>query len=142
MNNKSLAKNENKRPMNISSLSDIEASIMEIVWEKEPITVREVHEILLKNELDKKDKDYIPYTTVMSVMNKLAQKGLLKQDKSSKVYQYSSLVDRQELSKNMIKSIAEKLLDKSASSMVTKFLSSDDNISLEKIKKIFDSLKK
>ncbi len=142
MNNKSLAKNENKRPINISSLSDIEASIMEIVWEKEPITVREVHEILLKNELDKKDKDYIPYTTVMSVMNKLAQKGLLKQDKSSKVYQYSSLVDRQELSKNMIKSIAEKLLDKSASSMVTKFLSSDDNISLEKIKKIFDSLKK
>lgn len=142
MNNKSLAKNENKRPINISSLSDIEASIMEIVWEKEPITVREVHEILLKNELDKKDKDYIPYTTVMSVMNKLAQNGLLKQDKSSKVYQYSSLVDRQELSKNMIKSIAEKLLDKSASSMVTKFLSSDDNISLEKIKKIFDSLKK
>lgn len=112
MNDDNLTENGKKSPINISSLSDIEASIMEIVWEKEPITVREVHEILLKNELDKKDKDYIPYTTVMSVMNKLAQKGLLKQDKSSKVYQYSSLVDRQELSKNMIKSIAEKLLDK------------------------------
>ena len=63
---------------------------MKIIWEKKNITVREVHEILLKKEMEKKEHGFIPYTTVMSTMTALAEKGLLKQDKSAKTYIYSA----------------------------------------------------
>jgi predicted transcriptional regulator len=119
----------------LNSISSLEAEIMKIVWEKGQITVREVHETMLKREIEKKEKGFIPYTTVMSTMTALAEKGLLKQDKSAKTYIYSAAVDKKDLSKRIIKSVAEKLLDATTSNLVSKFLSESD-ISTEDIKKI------
>jgi len=90
---------------------------------------------MLKREIEKKEKGFIPYTTVMSTMTALAEKGLLKQDKSAKTYIYSAAVDKKDLSKRIIKSVAEKLLDATTSNLVSKFLSESD-ISTEDIKKI------
>lgn len=67
-----------------NSISNLEADIMKIIWDSKIITVREVHEIMLKQEMEKKEHGFIPYTTVMSTMSILAEKGLLKQDKSAK----------------------------------------------------------
>ena len=80
-------KRSNKIGINrLSSISNLEADIMNIVWSKEKITVREVHEIILLKEIKKKQHGFIPYTTVMSTMATLTDKGLLKQDKSAKTY--------------------------------------------------------
>src|SRR4030066_171196 len=95
----------------LNSISHLEAEIMQIIWKKFKISVREVHEIMLKKEMEKKEQRFIPYTTIMSTMATLAGKGLLKQDKSTKTYIYSAAMDRKELSKSIIKSIVEKLLD-------------------------------
>jgi len=95
----------------LNSISNLEADIMQIIWGAGQISVREVHEIMLKREIEKKEHGFIPYTTVMSTMTTLADKGLLKQDKKAKTYLYSASVDRKELSKNIIKSVAEKLLN-------------------------------
>lgn len=124
----------------LNSISALEAEIMKIIWEKKNITVREVHEILLKKEMDKKEHGFIPYTTVMSTMTALAEKGLLKQDKSAKTYIYSARVDKKELSKSIIKSVAEKLLNGTANDLVSKFLSNIDNISVEGIKKMLEKI--
>ena len=43
----------------LQSISDLEVDIMNIVWEKKQITVREVHEILLKKEIAKKKEKTI-----------------------------------------------------------------------------------
>ena len=43
-----------------SSISNLEADIMKIVWDSKRITVREVHEIMLKQEMEKKEHDFIP----------------------------------------------------------------------------------
>lgn len=95
----------------LNSISNLEANIMKIVWEKEQTTVREVHELMLRKEIEMKKNDFIPYTTVMSTMNTLADKGLLKQDKSSKTYIYSPAVSEKELAKSIIKSVADKILN-------------------------------
>jgi predicted transcriptional regulator len=124
----------------INSISNLEADIMKIVWDSKKITVREVHEIMLRQEMEKKEQGFIPYTTVMSTMSTLAEKGLLKQDKSAKTYIYSAAVDKKELSKSIIKSVAEKLLNGTGNELVSKFISDSENISTEGITKMLKKL--
>ena len=96
--------------MKISGISKFEANIMLIVWEKKEITVREVHEELLRQELKDKDSNFIPYTTVMSTMASLAEKKILKVDRTKKTYAYFAILNRKELARSIISTVAEKLL--------------------------------
>jgi len=124
-----------------SSISDLETEVMKIMWEIGEATVRDVHELMLKQELEKKDSGFIPYTTVMATMAALAEKGLLKQDKSNKTFVYSAAVDNRSLSDSIIKSVAEKLLDKASRELIYKFLNTASEVPIEKINKLLDSLK-
>ena len=124
----------------INSISNLEADIMKIIWDKGPISVREVHEIMLRKEMEDKEAGFIPYTTVMSTMTALADKSLLRQDKTAKTYIYTAVIDRRELSKNIIKSVADKLLTEDLTKMVSVFLSDEKNISASGIKKLLKEI--
>ena len=125
----------------VNSISDLETEIMKIMWTADKATVREVHELMLKKEMKKKDSGFIPYTTVMATMATLADKGLLKQDKSNKTFIYSAAINSRSLSRNIIGSVAEKLLDKSSKELIYKFLSAVEDVPIEKINKLLDELK-
>ena len=124
----------------INSISNLEADIMKIIWDKGPISVREVHEIMLRKEMEDKEAGFIPYTTVMSTMTALADKSLLRQDKTAKTYIYTAVIDRRELSKNIIKSVADKLLTEELTEMVSVFLADEKNISASGIKKLLKEI--
>jgi len=126
----------------LNSISNLEAEIMKIVWEKGKITVREVHEIMLRREIEKKQKGFIPYTTVMSTMTTLADKGLLRQDKSAKTYIYSAAMNKKQLSKSIISSVANKLLDNQTKNLVSGFLSDTDKITKKRIEELLSELDK
>ncbi|MCD4669403.1 MAG: BlaI/MecI/CopY family transcriptional regulator [Actinomycetia bacterium] len=126
----------------LNSISNLEAEIMKIVWEKEKVTVREVHETMLRQEIEKKDSDFIPYTTVMSTMTTLADKKLLKQNKAAKTYIYSAAVNKKELSKSIIQSVSNKLLEESTSGMVSRFLSDSKNLTHKGIEKLMHEIDK
>lgn len=125
----------------IRSISDLETEIMKIMWSVDKATVRKVHELMLKKEMGKKDSDFIPYTTVMATMATLAEKGLLKQDKSNKTYIYSAAIDSKSLSRDIINSVAEKLLDNTSRELIYKFLSAVSDVPTEKINRLLDELK-
>ncbi len=95
---------------NISGISKLEANILLVVWEKGRVTNREVYEIFLVEELKEKDSSFTPYTTIMSTMNNLAKKNILKINQSQKTYIYSAILSKKELAKSIIQSVAEKLL--------------------------------
>ena len=124
----------------INSISNLEADIMKIIWDKGPISVREVHEIMLRKEMEDKEAGFIPYTTVMSTMTALADKSLLRQDKTAKTYIYTAVIDRRELSKNIIKSVADKLLTEDLNKTVSVFLSDEKNISASGIQKLLKEI--
>jgi len=126
----------------LNSISNLEAEIMKIIWKKGKVTVREVHEDMLRKEIEIKEHGFIPYTTVMSTMTTLAEKGLLKQNKTSKTYLYSAAVDKKELSKRIIKSVSDKLLEESTRGMVSRFLSDRKNISKEGIERLLKEIDK
>jgi len=65
-------------------LGDLEAEIMELIWENlanQGTMVRDVFEILY-------ERRRIAYTTVMSTMSRLAKKGLLRVEKKEQSYVY------------------------------------------------------
>ena len=126
----------------LNSISNLEVEIMKIVWEKEKVTVREVHETMLRKEIEKKEQGFIPYTTVMSTMTTLADKKLLKQNRAAKTYIYSAAVDKKELSKSIIQSVSDKLLEEGARGMVSKFLSDGKNITAKGIEKLLGEIDK
>ena len=95
---------------NIKGISILEANILLIIWDKEKTTNREVHEVFLKEELKEKNSSFTPYTTIMSTMNSLVRKNILKINKSQKTYIYSVGLSRKELAKSIMKAVAEKLL--------------------------------
>jgi len=95
---------------NIKGISKLEADILLVVWDKGEVTNREVHEVFLKKELKEKNKNFIPYTTIMSTMNNLGKKNILKINQTRKTYTYSTALSRKELAKSIIRSVAEKLL--------------------------------
>jgi len=65
-------------------LGELESEVMEIIWQAgEPVSVREITSILQK-------KRQIAYTTVMTVMGRLVEKGLLKCQRIGKAYTYTS----------------------------------------------------
>ena len=124
----------------IKGLSSLEAEIMKIVWDRSPIAVREVYEITLKKDIENNNKSHLSYTTVMSIMMALADKDLLRQEKTAKKYVYKAIVDRKQLSKSAILPVAEKLLD-AATGTVYKLLSDEKNVSISGVKKLLNDIK-
>ncbi|MHB1276550.1 MAG: BlaI/MecI/CopY family transcriptional regulator [Candidatus Humimicrobiaceae bacterium] len=124
----------------ITSISDLEVEIMKVIWKKEKTTVREVHEELLMKETREKTNGFTPYTTVMSVLSALTDKGILKRDKSAKTYLYSANVDQKELTKNIMKTVSDRLLDKASRELVSNFLSKMEILSIEDMEKFLEKL--
>ena len=100
-----MSKTRTERTIGIQSIGKLEAEIFKMVCDKQDgITVRDIYE-------DLRLKRKIAYTTVMSVMNSLTTKGLLKQNKSSMAYVYKPTVSKEKLATKIIQSIIDKLLD-------------------------------
>lgn len=69
-------------------MGDLEAEIMECVWDLGSASVREVHQCLL-------ERREIAYTTVMTVMSRLAAKGYLTSRPSGRAYIYEPASSRE-----------------------------------------------
>ena len=79
----------------INRLGDLERAVMDEVWAAADrgaaaVSVREVHEQLAAS------RD-LAYTTVMTVMGRLSDKGLLTREKAGRAFRYSAAGTREEL---------------------------------------------
>src|SRR2546427_11761068 len=94
---------KNRKPI----LTDQELEIMKIVWQHGSATVRDVYEELLKRRR-------IAYTTVMTMMGILEQKGRLSKNISDRAYVYSPAQPRGEVVGNMVHDFVKRVFDGSA----------------------------
>lgn len=58
-----------------------------------PLTVREVHETLGRD---------LAYTTVMTVLGRLAKKGLVRQERDGKAYRYTAASSREQMAASLM----------------------------------------
>ena len=78
-------------------LGDLEATVMERVWDREAgVTVRQVFEELA-------DERQIAYTTVLSTMDNLHRKGWVRREREGKAYRYWPTMTREERSANLMR---------------------------------------
>jgi BlaI family transcriptional regulator, penicillinase repressor len=73
------------------ALGDLEREVMTQLWDAaEPLTVRQVHDRLSR------DRD-LAYTTVMTVLDRLAKKGVVDQQRADRAYRYAPAQTREEM---------------------------------------------
>src|SRR6266704_1560666 len=87
-------------------LGDLEADIMELMWERPAeagTTVRDIFETLYQQR-------HLAYTTVMSTMTRLAKKKLLRVEKREPTYIYTPTVTKQEFISYLLSHMLENLL--------------------------------
>ena len=94
----------------INGISKLEANILLVVWDRGEVINREVHETFLREEIRSKKSGFIPYTTIMSTMNSLVRKNILRINITKKTFTYTAKMSRKELTKSIIWSVTEKLL--------------------------------
>ena len=92
-----------------------ELEVLQIIWEHGPCTVREVMNLL-------SPKRPRAYTSVMSLMNVMADKGMLKQKAKGKAFVYSEKVSRDKTQSRMLGDLLNRAFDGSASVLVTHLL--------------------
>ena len=85
-------------------LGPLEAEVMDIVWDRREATVRDVHRALA-------DKRRIAYTTVMTTMGRLTEKGLLKRVEEQPAHHYFPAVSREQYASSAVKSVVDWLVN-------------------------------
>jgi len=105
-----------------------ELEVLQVIWEQGPSTVREVMTVL-------NSKRPRAYTSVMSLMNVMAEKGLLGQKPKGRAFVYSARISRAKILSRMVSDLLNRAFDGSASALVTHLLeqADPDNKELDEI---------
>jgi BlaI family transcriptional regulator, penicillinase repressor len=102
----------------LPELGDAELEVLKALWDAGPGTVRQV----LQHLHDRGRK--VAYTTVLTVLSRLEQKGYVASDKSGLAYIYKPRVSRQKVVGSRLKAVVEQLYDGAAAPLVLHLMES------------------
>ncbi len=111
-------------------LGPLEAEVMDVVWDRPEVTVRDVYEVL-------SERRPIAYTTVMTTMGRLAEKGLLCRMESHPAHRFRQGVSRDEYARSTVHTVLDWLVARFPDPAVAYFLDrleSDDERLLESLR--------
>lgn len=111
-------------------LGPLEAEVMEAAWDLGDVTVRDVHEVLNRSRA-------VAYTTVMTTMGRLADKGLLRRVEDQRAHRFTPLLTREQYADSTVKSVVDWLVTQFPDPAVAYFL---DRIE-SKDERVIDALK-
>jgi predicted transcriptional regulator len=114
-------------------VTESELEILQVLWDKGPSTVRDVHEELLKN----KDAGY---TTTLKLMQIMLEKDLVSRNTSSKTHVYTATVTKKETQKSALNKIIDTVFTGSTADLVIQALGSHraSKDEIDAIKKFLD----
>jgi BlaI family penicillinase repressor len=92
-------------PSPVPHATDAELAILKLLWEREPLTAREIREELYP-EGSPSDQ-----ATVQKLVQRLEQKQLVARDRRSFAHSFRATITREELAGNQLEALAEKLTD-------------------------------
>ena len=97
-------------------LGSAELAVLKALWDCGPSTVRRV-----MNHLHER-KRRVAYTTVLTFLTRLEQKGFVKSDRSDLAYVYRATLTRDRLRRSRLKSLVQELYDGAAGSMALQLI--------------------
>ncbi len=112
------------------SFTERELDVMDVLWELGEATVAEVRERLA---------DELAYTTVLTVLRTLEEKGYVGHTEEGKAYRYHPCVERQAAGRSALRRLTRKLFRNSPELLLT-HLVSDRGLSEDDLRRMRDLL--
>ena len=97
------------------ALGELEAEVMDCLWEMPESSVKEIWEKLSPRRA-------LAYTTIMTTMDRLYQKGLLQRAKSGKAFLYAPRCSRQEFEEILTEEVLQGLVGATSEPLMSAFL--------------------
>ena len=111
-------------------LTDREADVMQVLWDHGPSVVNEVKDRL---------PDDLAYTTVLTILRTLEQKGYVKHEEEGRVHRYFAAVREDAARKSALQHLTGKLF-KGSSELLFTHLVADRKLSKEQIERMRELL--
>ena len=115
----------------------MELAILQVLWNRGPSTVRDVHEALSHNRTT-------GYTTTLKLMQIMAEKGLAMRDESSRTHIYEAAGNRDRTRQQLVRNLLDRAFEGSAKTLVMQALSANEASAgeLKEIRNLLDSLER
>ena len=95
--------------------SDSELEIMQVLWDKGPLTVREVNDLLNQSR-------NVGYTTTLKIMQIMHEKGLLERDERQRSHIYAPTLQAEQVQSGILDHVVKTAFRGSSSSLVLQAL--------------------
>jgi predicted transcriptional regulator len=114
------------------SLTDREASLMEVLWDRGPSTVAEVRSQL---------PDELAYTTVLTILRNLESKGYVTHEEEGRAHRYAAVVARDAAQRSALQALKHKLFRGSTELLLTQLVAEKDlsPAQIERIQRLLDA---
>jgi BlaI family transcriptional regulator, penicillinase repressor len=115
------------------ALTDAEASVMAVLWQKQSATVGDVVATLAK-------KRQVAYSTVQTILRILEAKGYVTHDKVARAFLFRPLVDEKQARRRALRHLVKRLFNGSPSLLVLNVLDDEkiDPAELQRLKKLIE----
>ena len=121
--------------MSLPRPTDAELSILRVLWDRGPSTVRQVHEVLST------EKD-LGYTTALKTLQVMTDKGLVLRDDSERSHVYRAARPEDETQRSLLGDLMERAFAGSASRLVMQALQARpaSKAELDAIRRLLDQV--
>jgi predicted transcriptional regulator len=99
------------------AFTDRELDVMDVLWERGAATVAQVQEALT---------DELAYTTVLTILRTLEEKGHVAHEEAGRAYRYYALVERADAGRSAVGRLVRKLFRGSPELLLTHLVSHRD----------------
>lgn len=114
------------------TLTEVELELMEVLWQKGEASVGEIVEALPEERL--------AYSSVLTVMRILEQKGYVTHEKEGRAFIYRPLVDREQARKSVVGYMLRRFFDNSPELLVVNLLENESlsQTEIDRLKRLID----
>lgn len=95
--------------------TNAELEILKILWSAGPQTVRDVHEEI-------RQRRPVRYTTVLKLLQIMAEKGLVDRDETARSHIYAAVVDETAVTRHLVRDLVDRAFEGSAAKLVMQAL--------------------
>lgn len=97
--------------------TDAELSILRVLWERGPSTVRQVHEVLGRERPT-------AYTTALKLLQIMTEKGLVDRDDRDRTHVYRARLTEEQTQRQLVRDLLDRAFGGSATKLVMQALAS------------------
>jgi len=115
-------------------LGELESAVMVAVWDLGQASVADVRRSL--------GEDRAAYTTVMTVLSRLTDKGLLRRRKDGRAFIYEATREQQSVAVSLMQGVVDRLYGGSSSRAIANLIEADDAVDDDELARLEELIRK